>query len=128
MKKVILTFFACIMMVGLFAQKTTIENFVDGKITQEVFVEQLVNHFDQYNVTAEQKAKIQTLAVKKAENYTIISKMKADDPKLFKSKMKGQRQHMVDSLRFILDKDQYIQFMMDSRVEMADRKQVKGNK
>lgn len=128
MKKVILTFFACIMMVGLFAQKTTIENFVDGKITQDVFVEQLVNHFDQYNVTAEQKAKIQTLAVKKAENYTIISKMKADDPKLFRSKMKGQRQHMIDSLRFILNKDQYIRFMMDSRVEMADRKQVKGSK
>ena len=125
MKKLILTFFACIMIVGLFAQKSTIENLVDGKISKDDFVEQIVKHFDKYEITAAQEVKIQKLAAKKADNYIIIANTKTTDPELYKRKMKGQRSHLADSLRFILNQDQYRQFMIDSRIEMADRKQTK---
>lgn len=129
MKKLILTFFACIMMVGLFAQKSTIQNFVDGKISKDAFVEQIVNHFDKYDITAEQEVKIQKLASNKAENYLTIAKLKTTDPELYKKKMKGQKSHLRGSLRFILDESQFRAFMIDSRVEMADRKnQTKDKK
>lgn len=113
------------MMVGLFAQKSTIENLVNGKISKDDFVEQMVNHFDKYEITAAQEVKIQKLAVKKAENYMIIAKMKTSDPELYKKKMRGQRAHLADSLRFVLNEKQYRQFMIDSRIEMGDRKQTK---
>jgi hypothetical protein len=119
MKKLILTFFACTMMLGLFAQQNTIDSFVEGKIDSGVFVEQMVDFFQKYNVTADQQAKIKTLAEKKAENYTIIQGIKAKDQGLYTRKLAGQREHLTSSLRFVLDAEQYTKYMMDIRVELA---------
>lgn len=125
MKKLVLTFFACLMMVGLFAQKESIQNLVEGNISEDVFVEQMMDYFGKYNLNSAQTAKVKTLVVNKAENYSIIAKMRDNDPKLFKSKMSGQRQHLIESLRYILDQEQYRNFMIDVRTQFADKNQTK---
>ncbi len=125
MKRLVLTVFACCMMVGLFAQKVTIQDYVNGNITKDAFVEQMMDHFDQYQLSDKQETKVRSLVEKKAENYAIIADMREKDPKLFKSKMNGQRQHLIDSLRFIMDESQYRDFMMHVRSELADSKQTK---
>jgi len=128
MKKLILTFFTCLMVVGLFAQKATIESFVDGKISKDAFVEQMTDYLQQYDLNAEQTKKVEKLINKKAENYTIIAEMKAKDPELFTSKMRGQSQHLIESLRYIMNQEQYRKFMIDVRSELASEKQTKAKK
>lgn len=129
MKKLILTFFACAMVLGLSAQQSTIDSFLEGKIDRGEFVGQMVDFFQKYNATADQQTKIRTLAEKKAENYTIILGIKAKDQDLYTRKIAAQREHLTSSLRFILDAKQYTKYMMDIRVELAAQKpQVKKKK
>ncbi len=114
--------------VCLFAQKqTTITNYIDGNLSKEQFVKEMVQSFDKYKLSTKQIAKLTQLANKKAENYGIIAKMKSSNPDLYQRKMDSQRQHTIESLRFILKEEQYRTYMMDIRMEMNEHK-IKGTK
>ncbi len=122
MKKFLLGFCLMIMSFGLFAQNEIANQFVAGEITKEQFVLQMSQMFDEYNLNADQADKITALAEKKAENYMIIAALKAKDENLFLRKMASQAQHTTQSLQFILDEDQFKQYMIKRRLASTQSK------
>ncbi len=121
MKTLILSISLMLLSVGIFAQKASIQDFVSGKSDKSTFVQNMVDHFGKYDLSAKQLVEITKFANKKAENYQEIAELKKNDETLFKKKMQGQTQHTIQYLRLILNEKQYRDFMMDSRVERIKR-------
>ncbi len=122
MKKLSVSIGILFMLFSLTAQKSIVDAYVEGGMEQKDFVEAMTTFFQKYDLDEQQTLQIGKLLKKKSENYQVIMDLKTKDEELYERKLEGQEIHTLQYLKFILNQEQYRQYMMDYRVEKAGMK------
>lgn len=127
MKKLILGCFAFIIATGAMAQQSIADNFVNGKIDQSEYIQQMTTYFQDYQTQRGKEEKMTKLIATKAKNYSVIAGLR-NDKKLFEGKMFGQQQHLHASLRYILTPEDYRRYVKAVRPELLSNGKTKQRK
>ncbi len=122
MKRLVLTCIVALFAVCSYAQDKVIAQFLSGAIDKEAFVDGFVGEFSgRYTLDADQVEKLTLLAERKAKNYGEIKTL-ASQPDTYVKKLESQKIHTMQSMRNVLNKEQYNAYMKGYRVAEKRRR------